>query len=191
LAEDVIGVWDALGVKGSVLAGLGLGGVIAAEVAARAPARVSALVPISCRASMTPEYAAIWPPMLERAKGGVAAIAQITLERWFSPAFIEQHPKQIAVMRAAILDTTLEGYVGSIAALLTLDWAQRLGAFAVPVMFVSGEEDRVGAPPAIMQAMCDATPGATHVVLPGATHISPVCNPAAFCDAMEGFVSRL
>ena len=192
LADDVLGVWDALGVEKSVLAGLGLGGVVAAEVATRAPTRLMALVPISCRASMTPEYAAIWPPMLGRAqKGGVAAIAQTTLERWFSPAFLEDHREQIDVIRAAILDTTLDGYVGSIAALLTLDWSRGLNSFAFPVMYVSGEHDRVGAPPGIMQAMCDATPGATHVILPGATHISPVCNPSAFCDAMEALVSRL
>ena len=61
----------------------------------------------------------------------------------------------------------------------------------MPVLYVSGENDRVGAPPDVMQAMRDATPGAEHVVLPGATHISPVCNPAAFNLAIERFMERV
>lgn len=192
LANDVAGVWDAFGIERSVVAGLGLGGVVAAEIAHAMPARVSALVPISCRAAMTPPYAAIWPAMVERARaGGMAAIAQTTLERWFSEEFRSSQQEQIESVRAAILATSLEGYLGSIAALLTLDWAGRLGGFRMPVLYVSGENDRVGAPPEIMQAMCDATPGAKHVVLPGATHISPVCNPAAFNSALERFIAAI
>jgi 3-oxoadipate enol-lactonase len=94
-------------------------------------------------------------------------------------------------MRQAILRTTLDGYLGSIAALLELNWWDRLGGFAMPVMYVSGEFDRVGAPPPVMQAMCDATPGATHAILPGASHISVVSNPGAFNQAMLGFLAGL
>jgi 3-oxoadipate enol-lactonase len=190
LVNDVVGAWDALGVKRSVVAGLGLGGVVAAEVGLRHPERASAVVPVSCRAEMTPQYAAIWPPMIAAAKqGGVAAIAEPTLARWFSEAFRREHPAETSAMRAALMRTSLDGYLGCIAALLELDWGRRLAGFRMPVLYVSGELDTVGAPPAVMQSLCDRTPGARHLVLPGATHISVVCNPAAFNDGLRDFLS--
>lgn len=192
LVDDVIGVWDALGVRQSVIAGLGLGGVVSAEVALGHPERVSGLVPISCRATMVPEYGAMWPPLIDIAKSqGVSAVAERTLGRWFSDAFRESNPRVIERMRTALLRTTLDGYLGAISALLELNWGGRLHELKMPVMYVSGELDRVGAPKEVMQAMCEATPRATHVVLPGATHISVVSNAPAFTEAMLGFLRRL
>jgi pimeloyl-ACP methyl ester carboxylesterase len=83
-----------------------------------------------------------------------------------------------------------DGYLGCIAALLGLDYGKRLSEIAVPVLFVSGEYDRVGAPPYVMQSMADRVPGARHVVLPRATHISVVCNPKAFLDALADFLPK-
>ena len=192
IVADIIGVWDALKIGRSVIAGLGLGGVVAAETALTHPARVSGVVPISCRARMVPQYAALWPPLIEKARAqGLGAIAEATLARWFSEEFRAANPDVIARMRTAILKTTLDGYLGCIAALLELDWADRLASFQMQVMYVSGELDRVGAPPEVMQAMCDATPGSNHMVLPGATHISVVSNPRAFNEAMLRFLSKL
>ncbi|MFM9967506.1 MAG: alpha/beta fold hydrolase [Burkholderiales bacterium] len=192
IVADVLGVWDALSIKRSVIVGLGLGGVVAAETALNHPDRVSGVVPTSCRARMVPEYGAMWPLLIDKAKaGGVAAIAEATLARWFSEEFRANNPVVIERMRAAILRTTLDGYLGCISALLELNWWDRLAEFKMPVMYVSGEFDRVGAPPAIVQAMCDATPGATHAILPGASHISVVSNPVAFNQAMLGFLAKL
>jgi len=189
LVADVLGVWNSLKVEQSVIAGLGLGGVVAAEVALGYPQRVSGVVPVSCRASMVPQYGAMWPPLIEKAKAeGVASVAEATLARWFSDEFRNSNPAVINRMRAAILKTTLDGYLGSIAALLQLDWGHRLTEFSMPVMYVSGELDRVGAPAEVMQAMCDKTPGAVHEILPGATHISVVSNPHAFNQAMLRFL---
>ena len=192
MVADVLGIWDALHIERSAIVGLGLGGVIAAETALNHPDRVSGVVPTSCRARMTPEYGALWPPLIELAKAqGVGAIADATLARWFSEEFRAANPAVIERMRAAILRTTLDGYLGAIAALLELNWWDRLQQFRMPVLYVSGEFDRVGAPPPVMQAMCDATPGSRHAVLSGASHISVVSNPAAFNAALLGFMAGL
>jgi 3-oxoadipate enol-lactonase len=185
LAGDVIDVWDALGIQRSAIAGLGLGGIVVSELALRHGERVSALIPVSCRATMTPQYQGIWPALVETAtKGGIPAIADMTISRWFSQEFRDKNPAIMKSVRDAILRTSLDGYLGCIAAILTLGHADRLSSLSMPVLYVSGEFDRVGAPPDIMQVMCNATPGAKHVVLPGATHISTVCNPAVFNKAL-------
>jgi 3-oxoadipate enol-lactonase len=192
LVDDVLGLWHALGVRRSVLAGLGLGGVVAVETALREPQSIMALVPVSCRAELVPAYAAIWPPMIEAAKReGVQAIAQPTVERWFSADYRATHPDVIAAMRAAILRTSLDGYLGCVQALLELDWAHRLDELRMPVLYVSGELDTAGAPPAVMQALADRTRGSGHVVLPGATHICVVCNPDAFVRELRSFLARV
>jgi 3-oxoadipate enol-lactonase len=189
LVSDVVAVWDALAIGRSVIVGLGLGGIVAREVALHHPGRVSGLVPVSCRAQMTPQYDAIWPPLVEAAtKGGIEAIADMTIARWFSEEYRNAHPAIIKEVRDAILRTKLDGYLGCIAAIRTLGHADRLKNLRMPVLYVSGEFDRAGAPPAIVQEVCDATPGAKHVVLPGATHISTVCNPTVFNAAMRDFL---
>jgi len=193
LGGDILNVWNALGVQRSVIAGLGLGGIVVSELALSHPDRVAGLVPVSCRAQMTDQYRNIWPALVETASkaGTVEAVADMTISRWFSEAFRAANPAIIKEVRDAILRTRLDGYLGCIAAILTLGHAERLGQLRMPVMYVSGENDAVGAPPAIVQTMCDATPGAEHVVLPGATHISTVCNPDAFNRALLGFLSKV
>jgi 3-oxoadipate enol-lactonase len=191
LIADVVGLWNALGVERSALAGLGLGGCVAIGAALAHPKRISALVPISCRAELAPEYKAIWPPLIETVKaGGIAAIVEPTLERWFSPDFRAANPALMDKVRAMVRRASPDGYLGCIAALLGLDYGKRLSEIAVPVLFVSGEYDRVGAPPYVMQSMADRVPGARHVVLPRATHISVVCNPKAFLDALADFLPK-
>jgi 3-oxoadipate enol-lactonase len=91
-------------------------------------------------------------------------------------------------VRAMVRRTSLEGYLGCIAALLGLDYGKRLGELGLPVLFVSGEYDRVGAPPYVMQSMTERVRGARHVVLPRATHISVMCNPKGFLAALADFL---
>ncbi len=193
LADDVIAVWDAMGVDRSTLVGLGLGGIVVSEVALAHPHRIRGLVPVSCRAKMTPQYDGIWPPLLDAATkaGSVEAVADMTISRWFSEAFRTENPAVMKEVRDAILRTRLQGYLGCIAAIRTLGHFDRLKDLRMPVLYVSGERDLVGAPGEVMQEMCNATPNTTHVVLPGATHISVVSNAPAFTAAMQAFLARV
>jgi 3-oxoadipate enol-lactonase len=191
LIADLVGLWDVLDIGRSALGGLGLGGCVSIGTALAHPGRVSALVPISCRAALVPEYQAIWPPLIEAVRArGIEAIVEPTLERWFSPDFRAANPATMNRVRATIRRASVDGYLGCIAALLGLDYGPRLSRLALPVLFVSGEYDRVGAPPYVMQAMADKVTGARHVVLPRATHISPVCNPKAFVQALADFLPK-
>jgi 3-oxoadipate enol-lactonase len=191
LVDDIVGLWGALAIERSALAGLGLGGCVAIGTALAHPGRVSALVPVSCRAELAPEYEAIWPPLIATVKArGIEAIVEPTVERWFSPDFRAANPALIDKVRTMIRRTSLDGYLGCIAALLTLDYRRDLGRLVVPTLFVSGEHDRVGAPPPVMQSMAERVPGARHVVLGRATHLSAVCNPSRFVRALSDFLPR-
>lgn len=190
LIGDIVGLWDGLGIEKSALVGIGLGGVVSLGAALTHPDRLDALVPVACRAEPSPEYRAIWPPMIEAARaGGIEAIAEITVQRWFPDAFKAANPETLDRVRAMIRKTSLDGYLGCIAALLEMDYRAHLGSIAMPVLFVSGALDSVGAPPALMQNLAKAVPGARHVSLRDAGHICTIANPMAFDRALSGFLN--
>ena len=191
LIGDILGLWDVLEIERSTLVGIGLGGVVAIGLALEHADRLDALVPVACRSEPVPQYRAIWPPMIERAKaGGIAAIAETTAERWFPEAFRAANPEVMEKIRRMILKTSLDGYLGCIAALLTMDYTAGLPRIALPALLVSGAEDRAGAPPEVMQAMAESMPDARHVSLPGAGHICTVANPGAFDRALVAFLNE-
>ena len=192
LIGDTVGLWDALGIEQSALVGIGLGGMTAMATALRHPARVSALIPAACRARLTPDYEAIWPPMIETATdNGIEAIVNRTAERWFPEKFRASHPDVMDRVRAMIRRSSLDGYLGCIAALLTLDLGDDMSGISAPTLFVSGAHDFIGGPPAMMQSMADQIPGARHVTLDGAGHICSMGNPEGFTRALSEFLGSL
>ncbi len=192
LNGDVVGLWDALQIERSHLVGIGLGGMTAMALALDQPGRVSGLVAAACRAALTPDYTAIWPPMIETARiSGIEAIVERTAARWFPDAFRDANPETMDRVRRMIRRTSLDGYLGCIAALLTLDLGARIGGLAVPALFVSGAEDLLGGPPAVMQGLADSIAGARHVSLAGAGHICNIANAEGFTGALGEFFDSL
>ncbi len=188
LNGDVLGLWDALGIERSHLVGIGLGGMTAMAMALDHPERVSALVAAACRAALTPEYQAIWPPMIETARAsGIEAIVVRTASRWFHDGFRAANPETMDKVRAMIRRTSLDGYLGCIAALLTLDLGGRVQDLAMPTLFVSGAEDFLGGPPEVMREIAGSVAGARHVTLPGAGHICNIANAQGFTRALGDF----
>ncbi len=192
LCSDALGLWDALGIERSHLVGIGLGGMTAMALALDHPERISALVAAACRAALTPDYEAIWPPMNDIARAsGIEAIVERTASRWFPDAFREANPETMENVRAMIRRTSLDGYLGCIAALLTLDLGGRVQDLAVPTLFVSGAEDRLGGPSEMMRELADSVADARHVTLPGAGHICNIANPQGFTRALGEFFDSI
>ena len=192
LTGDVAGVWDALGVERSHVVGIGLGGMTTLALALRYPGRVSAIVPTACRAALVPEYAGIWPPMLEKsAAEGIEGIVDITASRWFPEAFRDANPAKMDDVCAMIRRTSLDGYHSCIQALLPVDFADRLGDIRMPALFVSGALDAIGGPPDVMQDLAQSVQDGQHISLPDAGHICNIANPRAYDDALLSFFESL
>lgn len=192
LTGDIAGVWDALGIERSHVVGIGLGGMTTVAMALRYPRRVSAIVPTACRVELVPEYAAIWPPMIERSTaGGIEAIIDITASRWFPEAFRAANPRKMDDVRAMIRRTSLAGYHGCIGALLSVGFADALAGIRLPALFVSGALDAIGGPPAVMQDLAGAVQNGQHVTLPEAGHICNIANPRAYESALLDFFASL
>jgi 3-oxoadipate enol-lactonase len=191
LVDDLADLWDALEVGGSHLAGLGLGGAVAQAAAIEHPGRVASLVPCCCRARMVPEFATLWHGLIDTVQTkGFETIVEPTAQRWFSEEFQAANPGVLDNVRTMIRGTSEAGYLGCVGAFLGLDLEDRLGAIRAPTLYISGAEDKLGGPPALMAGLAAKVPGARHESVPGAAHIANIQNPGGFNRVLAGFLKE-
>mgnify|MGYP001627406937 CR=1 FL=1 len=188
LADDIVALLDALGVERAHLAGTSLGGMLAQRVAAFHGERLLSLT-LANTAAAQPHPEA-WQSRIELVRqSGVASLADGTLQRWFTPGFLESQPQAVARMRAILLGTSPEGYIGGAGAVRDLAQLDLLPRIRVPTLVVAGARDEA-TPPALSQQIADAIPGARQVSL-DAGHQSAFERPDEFADAWLAFARSL
>lgn len=189
LVSDLAALLDHLNIRRTSVIGLGLGGAIAQAFALAHPDRVDKLMPCCCRARMVPDFAAMWHKLRETVStNGLESIVEPTVQRWFSEDFKSRHPEVLEKIRKMIRSTTQEGYMGVTAAFLGLDVEAELGSIKAPTLYVSGAEDRLGGPPALMEGLAAKVKGARHVSVPNAAHIANIQNPEGFNRVLMDFL---
>lgn len=189
LVSDLAALLDQLNIRRTSVIGLGLGGAIAQAFALAHPDRVDKLMPCCCRARMVPDFAAMWHKLRETVStNGLESIVEPTVQRWFSEDFKSRHPEVLEKIRKMIRSTTQEGYMGVTAAFLGLDVEAELGSIKAPTLYVSGAEDRLGGPPALMEGLAAKVKGARHVSVPNAAHIANIQNPEGFNRVLVDFL---
>jgi 3-oxoadipate enol-lactonase len=87
-----------------------------------------------------------------------------------------------------IARTSKDGYLGCASAFLGLSLEHSLGKIRVPTHYVSGADDRLGGPPALMERLARQVPGARHSSVPSAAHIANIQNPGGFNLVMGEFL---
>jgi 3-oxoadipate enol-lactonase len=191
LVRDLTGLLNELNIQKTHLVGLGFGGAIVQAFAIENAHRVHALVPCCCRAKMVPDFAAMWHRLREVvAKEGVEAIVEATAQRWFSDEWKAAHPQALQNVRNMIRGTTTLGYLGVTAAFLGLDLEDKLPQIKAPTLYLSGADDKLGGPPALMAELAKKVPGAQHRSVPKAAHIANIQNPSGFNKEVGDFLKR-
>ncbi len=191
LVGDAVALLDRIGIERTHFVGLSMGGMVGLGVALGHADRLLSLCACDARAEATEEYNHGWVERVQIVRtGGMAALVERTLKRWFTPAFLAQPSQRLEKMRAMMRATSPDGYCGCAAALQTLDYARQLGGLRVPTLYVVGAQD-LGAPPSVVRAMHRATPGSQYVEIPDAGHISAVERPVEFNDAIVSFLDRV
>jgi len=189
LVEDLVALWDSLGIASSHLAGLGLGGAVAQAAAIAYPGRVDRLVPCCCRAQMVPEFAALWHQLIATVQGhGIEPIVEPTLDRWFPEPFRAANPAAMDAVRKMIRRTSVPGYLGCAGAFLGLALEDRLHLIKARTLYLSGADDHRGGPSQLMAGLAARVPGARHAAIPDAAHIANIQNPAGFNRALGDFL---
>ncbi len=188
LTGDAVAVLDHFDVAQADFVGLSLGGMTGLGLGLDHHDRFRRIVCACARADAPPPFASSWDDRIAAiSAGGMAAIWPGTLERWLTPDFAARNPKIVATLARDFRSTTVVGYTGCARALQHLDYLRRLEDMSVPVMYIAGAVD-LGAPPPVMEAMANATPGAKYRVIPDSAHIANLNQPDAFTTALSEFL---
>jgi len=189
LSDELIAVMDTAGVARAFVAGISLGGMTGLQCALQAPERMLGLIACNCRASIDEAGIAGWEQRLQVLRdGGIDALAEVTLERWFTPDYREANQPTMARVRAMIRSTSPEGYEACVRAIQAIALLGEIPKISLPVLLVAGAQDGA-APPAAMQGMAQAIPGARLEVLDPCGHLSSVQRPADLASLIDGFVA--
>jgi 3-oxoadipate enol-lactonase len=186
--SDVAGLVERLGRGPAVLIGVSFGGMIAQQLALARPDLVAGLVLAGCPGAI-PEAgrAAIVERGRAAEAGGMAAVADATLARWFTPGFLGSAPA--ARVRARLMADHPSDWAATWEAVAEHDALGRLGAVGVPALVIAGELD-AATPEAATRALAAALPRGRLVVLAGAPHMMQIECEAAFAATVERFLSE-
>jgi 3-oxoadipate enol-lactonase len=189
MAQDVVAIWDRLGVEKSAVLGLSMGGMTAFGLALDHAPRVTRIVAADCRSDAPDYFQNMWAERQKvLAEKGMETIAEITLPTWLTEETRKSRPDQVELVRNMILNTSREGYFGATEALRALNYKHRLAAIRCPTCLVVGEAD--GPHPAEMRSMAEHIPGVRFAEIPAAAHLANVENPEAFNRAVCNFLSE-
>ncbi|WP_313706707.1 3-oxoadipate enol-lactonase [Massilia sp.] len=191
LADDAARLLRELDTGPVVWVGLSMGGMVGQELALRHPSLVRALV-LANTTSGYPEAArAVWEQRIATVREqGIEAIADAVMGRYFHDAFRAEKAGTVARFRRRLTGTDPTGYVGCCNAVGQVDTTGRLGQIKAPALVIAGELDQ-GTPVAMAHTLADGIPDARLVVLPDASHLSAIEQPAAFQQAVIGFIDGL
>ncbi|MET8078669.1 4-carboxymuconolactone decarboxylase [Streptomyces sp. NPDC005303] len=182
LTDRLLATLDQFGVQRFGYAGCALGGAVGMELALRHPERLAslALIAASPRFGTADEF---------RQRGvivrtnGLDPIARTSPDRWFTSGFAAAQPA-ITEWAVQMVRTTDPGcYIAACEALASFDVRADLASVGVPTLVLVGSDDQVTGP-AEARTLVAGIPDARLAVVPGASHLVPVEQPAAVTDLL-------
>lgn len=187
LGDDLLALLDRFGIERCTLVGLSMGVPTALRVVEAQPQRVERLVLCDGQAATAAGGGDVWEQRIGQLRSdGMAAFAEATVSRWFSPEFVATGGADR--VRGMLAATPPDGLVACIRALQGYDFAHVPPTLRVPTLLLVGARD--GALPASMARLAGGIAGATLVEIANAGHIPNVEQPEAFNAALLAFLER-
>jgi 3-oxoadipate enol-lactonase len=190
MADDVIGLWDVLGIETSHFVGLSMGGVIGLALALDHPDRVASLCVCDSRANSHPVHMERWAARNQgAAEHGMGWLADDFTGHWFTKAAHAAKLDWIDHVRRMVEATDLDGYLAAVNVVTSVDFRPRLAELKVPTLFLAGAQD-IGDFPDQAKAMAAAVPGSSCVLIDGAAHLCNLEKPDEFNAAIAAHLKR-
>jgi 3-oxoadipate enol-lactonase / 4-carboxymuconolactone decarboxylase len=186
LGKDLLALADALKISVFAFCGLSLGGAIGQWVAAQAPERVTHLVLANTSPQFVPRTN--WETRISAvAKGGMPAVVDVAMQRFFSPDTLAKQNPHVASIRSVFLGTDPVGYLGCCAALRDMNHVDLLRQIKSPTLVISGERDVATPWNGHGEILAREIPGAKALHL-AAAHLSNLERPHSFTTALLEFL---
>ncbi len=192
LGTSLLRLLDALAIPRAILLGHSMGGMVALEAFAQAPARCAGLI-LACTSPAFGRADGDWQRQFigERlapldAGLGMPGMAARQVPRMM----METAPAEARERAQAIMGAVPEAtYRLALRCLVTFDRREALPAIAVPTLILAAAGDSQ-APPPVMEKMAGRIAGAEFEILPGCGHLANLERPAAFGTTVLEFLER-
>jgi 3-oxoadipate enol-lactonase len=194
MADDTVGLLDALGIERAHVCGVSMGGMIAQEIALRHPARVRTLqlhATLARPDAYMKTLVEAWRKV--RVALGRDEAARVRALWLFAPCSYEERPEFIElVLQNAIANPhpqSLTGYLRQGDAVLGHDTLERLDLLRCPTLVSVADQD-VLVPPRFSHAIAQRVPGAELKTIADAGHAYMWEKPDAFNAMCLEFLAR-
>jgi pimeloyl-ACP methyl ester carboxylesterase len=191
MADDTIRMMDRAGIARAHVFGHSMGGLIAQEVALRAPERVQSLVLI-CTFAHVDEYLDSafrrWMHWIQTLSA--EEFLRNTLPYWVGSDIINEMGMDALVdlVRPQVEAQGAQAFCRQIEAILKHDTLSRLPQIAAPALVVAGDGDMI-VRRNHEHALLDSIPKSRHVVIEHSGHSPTIEQPAALNAAIQGFLA--
>jgi 3-oxoadipate enol-lactonase len=186
LSRDALAVLDDAGVRSAHVCGISLGGITAMWMGVHAQRRVESLVLANTAARIGSVQ--MWTERMAFVREqGMAALAEMTMPRWFTEAFRSQEPQTVYGFKSMVEKCSEDGYLGCCAALRDEDLREAIAAIRCPVLAVAGAAD-VATPPEALRFIHERIAGSRLVTL-DAAHLTNVEQHEAFNAELLRFLA--
>lgn len=187
LVGDAEALIDHLGMREVVFVGLSIGGLIGQGLAVKRLDQVRALVLSNTAARIGTRE--MWQQRIDAIRaGGIEAIADATMERWFSRDF--QASPELATWRAMLVSQPAEGYIGCSAAIAGTDFYTPTSGLRLPLLAIAGAEDGA-TPPDLVREAASLVPGSEFHLVRRAGHLPCVEKPDEYARVLGDFLRRI
>ena len=187
LAGDVVGLADRLGIERFRFCGISMGGMVGIWLGLHAADRVQRLALCNTGAKIGTQQT--WDSRISAVRaGGMAAVADAVLSRWFTPAFASAHPEAVARARRMLLETPAEGYAAASGAIRDADFREQVPRIGAPTLVIAGSSD-ASTPPADGRFLAERIPSARYLEL-NAAHLSNIEAAEPFTTALVRFLGE-
>lgn len=186
MVDDLRALMDSLGISGKVaLAGVAVGGAIALHAAVRIPRRVAAVAVSSPAVGIAPDRRAAALARVERMERDGLHAAADTLDAGYPPE-LRTDARRFATFRARWLGSDPVSFGAIYRMLAGMDLQAELPGIVCPVLVIAGTLDRTR-PPALVEPVAQAIPGARYTVLETG-HYAPLQTPELYVQTVADFL---
>ena len=190
MADDAVGLLDALGIDKAHICGMSMGGMIAQTLAIAHPSRVLSLISIYSQCGERPEYVVtpevmevMMEPVPKEHDAHIDYMLKFLRVTWGTGLPFDEEFHRTLVNTAYKRSVCPEGTGRQYLAICTQkDRAEDLGSLKVPSLVIHGDEDPI-VPIAAGRDTAAAIPGAELMVVKGMGHAVPNLN--AYWDGIK------
>ncbi|WP_299293095.1 3-oxoadipate enol-lactonase [uncultured Tateyamaria sp.] len=185
LVSDVERLMDMTGFADACFVGLSIGGLIAQGLAVKRLDLVRSMVLSNTSAKIGTKD--MWADRIAAVEtGGIEALADATMTRWFSKAFLDT--PELELWRNLLVRQPDAGYAGCSAAISGSDFYATTATLRLPTLGIAGSEDGA-TPPDLVRETAALVPGSTFKLIRKAGHLPCVEQPQEYADILTEFLT--